>query len=418
MFMSHVIGGMVTNDRMRTALGLSKAEAERMRKTAEIASAAKTDFLSNMSHELRTPLTSILGYSEILAASGDINDTSKGYIVRIHLAGKILLGTINDILDFTRIGSGEIELDPTPCDVVALASEVVAVSMIQATTKGVGLRLDVKTTPPGRLMLDELRLRQILLNLVANAVKFTPIGEVVLHLDYSEGDNRLACVVSDTGIGIPEDRLTRLFKRFSQVDASTTRTFGGTGLGLAICKGLVDKMGGEIGVESVVDQGSRFHFAIPAPPCVEHAAHAIECEVDSDLLRYARVLVVDDNPEITDLIRVLLEARGANVAVADDGDSALLACDDDRFDVILTDLHMPKMDGLQLAGAIRGRGDANSAIPIIAITADAAAQPSGDFDGLILKPITPSILVQTLCDQLRIPSPVNANSQRDERVAS
>ena len=386
-------------------LGLQLAEAgednRRLAEQAMAASEAKTDFLSNMSHELRTPLTSILGYSELLGQRREIDGDSKLYVDRIYLAGKILLGTVNDILDFSRIGAGEMEFDPIACDPRAIVDDVIRVAELQAAAKGLELRLELSEPHPPCLMLDEIRFRQILLNLVSNAVKFTDAGMVVVSLAYDAEAGRLLASVRDTGIGIPEARLNRLFRRFSQVDASTTRTFGGTGLGLAICKGLVEGMGGEIGVESVSGQGSRFWFNIPV--VVGEALIDVRTGDESlaNALRYARILLVDDNAMVVDLVRHVLITHGAEVAIAKDGESAIAVCARQRFDLILTDLHMPRMTGADLARAIREGASANADVPIVGLTADLSARAAQSFNAVLTKPIDPRALVTTIRDQLQ-----------------
>ena len=227
-----------------TAQRRVEAELRQARDAAEQAAVVKAEFLANMSHELRTPLTSILGFTSLAAAESDMPDTVRRYIERVTIASKALLTLVNDVLDFSKLEAGEIRLAPRPVDLPQLSREVMDLFSQQAAAKGVGLKLDLAEDIPPAVALDADRVRQVLINLVGNAVKFTSEGEVRLELGYDPASEQLSVAVTDTGPGIDADRCSQLFQRFSQVDGSSTRTFGGTGLGLAICKGLIEAMGG------------------------------------------------------------------------------------------------------------------------------------------------------------------------------
>jgi len=241
---------------------------------ADAANKAKGDFLATMSHELRTPLTSILGFSELLREQPDISEQSSRFIDRVVGASRVLLSLVNDILDFSKIEMGKVEITPQAMSPAALCAAVLELIAPQADAKGLQRAFQADGGIPHRVLADAGRLQQILLNLLGNAAKFTEAGEIVLRMGYAREAQRLRFVVSDSGPGIAPEGIARLFRRFSQIDGSTTRSHGGTGLGLAICKGLVDAMGGEIGVDSELDRGSDFWFEIPAPPAEDAAADA------------------------------------------------------------------------------------------------------------------------------------------------
>jgi PAS domain S-box-containing protein len=367
------------------------------RNEAEAAAAVKGEFLANMSHELRTPLTSVLGFARLVDDEPDLSPDARRFIGRVLSGGKALLTTINDILDFSKLEAGQLELKLEPVAPDQIIDEVLDLFSLEADAKGVALRAEGLARLPSDLMIDSGRLRQVLLNLIGNAVKFTEAGAITVTAGYDDADHRLHLAVADTGPGIAAEDVDLLFRRFSQVDAGLTRKHGGTGLGLAICKGLVEAMGGQIGVVSVPGQGACFSFDIFAPYAVGLEIQAASEAAVSLLPPACRVLIVDDNPANRELVNAILTAMGAEVAEAVDGEEGVAAAAAQPFDAILMDLRMPRLDGAQAALRIRGEGGLNATTPIIAFSADARpGGPGGIFDGSVSKPMTAANLVDTL----------------------
>jgi len=236
------------------------------RDAANAAAQAKSDFLANMSHELRTPLTAVIGFAGLLGARTDLEPGPRRFVEKIRSASQALLATINDVLDFSKLEAGQVEIHPEPVDAGRLVEGVAGVLEQQARAKNVALTVKIGAGVPGELLLDPDRVRQVLMNLVGNAVKFTEAGSISVLADYDAETGAFGVRVTDTGAGLTEEQQQQLFKRFSQVDGSSTRRHGGTGLGLAICKGLVEAMGGRIGVESTPGEGATFWFVLPAKP--------------------------------------------------------------------------------------------------------------------------------------------------------
>lgn len=367
---------------------------EQARAAAEASANAKTDFLANMSHELRTPLTSVLGFSRLIKEQPELSTNTRRFVDRVLNAGAALLATVNDILDFSKLEAGQIEVKRQPASPLAVLSQTVELFGVQAEEKGLAMRLEIAEGFPETVMLDADRLRQVLLNLVGNAVKFTEAGEVRVQASYH--DDALDIAVIDTGAGIAPELQARLFQRFSQVDASATRSHGGTGLGLAICKGLVAAMGGEIGLISDVGRGARFHFSIPAPKAATIVLPQ-DAEIGRALPVGCRVLVADDNTANLDLVGAVLRGLGVEVTTAGDGQSAVDIAAGAPFDAILLDLRMLGLDGPATASVIRRGGGANAEVPILAFSADVTSPlDTALFDGLIAKPIDAGALLIAL----------------------
>jgi PAS domain S-box-containing protein len=376
------------------ALAAARAEAE-------AAAAVKGEFMANMSHEIRTPLTAVIGFSGLLAQRPDLDEISQRYVQRVSSAGQALLAIVNDVLDFSKLEAGQVEITPRPVSPLAVAQDALALFAPQADTKGLWLECQAEGDLPERVMIDPDRVRQVLLNLVGNAIKFTGQGAVRLFVGYDPEAARLRMRVEDTGEGISAEQQTKLFQRFSQVDASSTRRHGGTGLGLAICKGLTEAMGGGIAVSSVPGEGTVFSFHVAAQVAVGLGGESPDLapETNGRSLEGVRVLVVDDNSVNRELARTVLEHMGAEVAEASGGRGAIEAAAVEPFDCILMDLRMPGVSGIDALGEIRDRPGPNQDVPILAFTADSdLGLLRGDhgFDGLVSKPIMAAGLVEAV----------------------
>jgi PAS domain S-box-containing protein len=353
-------------------------ELRRARRDAEAAARAKSEFVANMSHEIRTPLNGVLGISSFLEEETLPQDIREmGRLIRT--SGEMLRRVVDDVLDFSKIESGKLELENEPFSLQESLEWSIGIFRKAALDKQIELKLTVEEKVPRRLVGDATRIRQVLTNLINNAVKFTERGCIQVHVGAANGCNppdeentpcRLRVEVADSGVGIPPDRIDRLFQSFSQVDASTNRRFGGTGLGLAICKRLVEMMGGEICVESKLGSGSRFTFTLPlmvAAPQLQPPRKIVHATNPK------RVLIVEDNVINQIVIKRMLERFGHTVDIAPDGDAAVRLVQETAYDLLLTDVNMPGIDGLRAARWIRTLSDAHARLPIVALTASATA---------------------------------------------
>jgi signal transduction histidine kinase/ActR/RegA family two-component response regulator len=381
--------------RLQALLVRGQTQARAAEARAQMANQAKSDFLATMSHEIRTPLNSILGFAALVADDESLSPENRRRLDLVGRAGRSLADLVNDLLDFSKVEAGRLDLSLSavrPADLLADAAAIVAPS---ADAKGLDLevRVDVRGAgdPEAAFALDEVRLRQVLLNLLSNAVKFTAQGRVNARLVLGPEPAALRFEVSDTGIGIADDVQARLFQRFSQADSSISRRFGGTGLGLAISKALVRQMGGDIGVESEVGQGSTFWITLTAAPA-ELSAPGAAAGAEVSGAACVRVLLVDDHPMNRELGEALLTLAGCAVSTAEDGEQAVDAARHGGFDIILMDVHMPGMDGLAATRAIRALPGAAGAVPIVALTADVRADQvarcrAAGMDDHVAKPI-------------------------------
>jgi two-component system sensor histidine kinase/response regulator len=346
--------------RLTTALQVASEEALANARKAEEASIAKSQFLANMSHEIRTPMNGVLGMTDLLLET-DLTPRQRRISETVHHSGELLLSVINDILDFSKGEASKVRLECIEVDLVGIVEDVLSLLAERAQRKGLELACRLSEDLPAAVRADPGRLRQILTNLVGNAIKFTERGEVVMGVEVvgaQAGRVQVRFEVRDTGIGIAPGARSSLFEPFQQADASTTRRYGGTGLGLAICRQLVSLMGGEIGFESEEGRGSRFFFSVP----FERVVAAAVSPPAADAAPGMRVLVVDDNATNREILQHRLLSWGARTGVASDGAAALrelerAARDGAPYALALLDMHMPGMDGLALAREIRARAE-------------------------------------------------------------
>jgi two-component system, sensor histidine kinase len=341
---------------------------------ADEANRAKSDFLAVMSHEIRTPLNAVMGFASLLSETR-LDEAQRNYLGTITSEGKRLSSLINDILDFTKIEEGRLLLERLPFAPVETVHEILRLLSARANEKNIDLRFEAQIAGPLLVAGDPLRFRQILLNLVDNAIKFTPRGAVTIFLHWTppsrlDAQGSLSVRVRDTGIGIPETKLKTLFQMFVQADSSTTRRYGGTGLGLAICQRLVTLMGGKLSAKSEPGAGSEFAFTLPLTPVVlpaDPVAPTPELAIKST--RPPRVLVVDDMETNRFLLEVFLRRNGFEPQLAAGGEEAIRLTREKQFDAILMDLQMPDMDGLTATKRIRDAEPPGRRTLIIALTA-------------------------------------------------
>ena len=378
---------------------------EAARNAAELANRTKDQFLAVVSHELRTPMNGILGMLDLLN-DDQLDRRHKDKVEVARQSAQSLLGLLDDILGFSRMQSGRIDLDPVETDPTELVASAARLVEPSAREKGLAFRWTTAPGLPERLLLDPDRLRQVLLNLLGNAIKFTETGEVTVHVRAgdlrSDGRRLLHVEVSDSGIGIPAEARARIFEPFVQADNRIGRRFGGTGLGLAICRQVVEAMEGTISVDSAEGIGSRFSVVLPCGLPDGTAASVAAAPVAS--LPPLSVLVADDNGVNREVARLLLERLGATVTVTADGPSAIEACRT-PFDLILLDIEMPGMDGYETARAIRDGDSVNARTPIVALTAHVGEQyksmsGTSGMQGFITKPLRLSSLAREIASAI------------------
>jgi PAS domain S-box-containing protein len=386
----------------------SLEELKKAKEAAEAANRAKSAFLAHMSHEIRTPMNAVIGMTE-LALDTELTAEQREYLTMVRDSGKSLLTLINDILDFSKIEAGKLNLDVAEFSLREMIGETIKILELRARQKGLALSSRILPGVPDAVHGDQGRLRQILWNLIDNAIKFTSRGEVGLRIEVESQSESEVCLhfsVSDTGIGVPADKQELIFEAFAQADNSTTRKFGGTGLGLSISSRLVSLMGGQITVESESNQGSMFHFTAhfglqkaAASKAIAAAGSAMpavkKAPVSADARRPLRVLLVEDNTLNQILAERLVRRRGDEIVVTSNGYEALAAFERTPFDLVLMDIQMPEMSGIDVTAAIRKREkekENGERVPIIATTASAMKEDkelcfAAGMDAYLSKPI-------------------------------
>ena len=413
----------------------SHAQLEKSKNSAEAASAAKSAFLANMSHEIRTPLSSILGFSELLRRGVHSQEERKHYLDTISSSGQHLLTLINDILDLSKIEAGRMECEFIRCSPHDIFSSVLSILRVPAREKGLTLDCKWITPAPETIVTDPARLRQLLMNLTANAIKFTESGSIQIRAAVypDRAEPRLYCEIEDTGIGIESTNLERIFFPFDQADNSITRKYGGTGLGLAICRHIAKELGGEVTVKSNPGRGSVFYVRVNSGPLdgiplMKYAfSEAIESAPRQDWTRSpkytlpgSRILLVDDGEANRQLISLVLTEAGATVTCASNGQEAVELASQESFELILMDMQMPVMDGYTATRTLRSQG---LEVPILALTAHAMRGEqerclAAGCTGYLSKPVQIDRLVEAVAVATQFVAPQQRATPAAESDAS
>ncbi len=399
LYMSHLVVAVRQSSSTTGALKSARDAEQSARRKAEVASAAKSDFLAVVSHEIRTPMNAVISAANLLRRTR-LDSQQREHVSMLIDAGDVLMGLLNDVLDFSKIEAGKMELESADMVVRDRLSTVVRIWEPRAMANGVRLKVRIAPDVPAAVRTDPLRVQQILFNLMSNAVKFTQDGEIRIAVSWFDG--RLVVAVTDTGCGIPADRLGQIFNSFEQADVGTTRRYGGTGLGLSISRKLAELMGGSLTVESTDGEGSTFTLSLPVIAVQSAAATPVRTVETVGSLAGRSILAADDHEVNRRILQLLLEPHGCSLTLVENGAEALEAASSQRFDAILMDMQMPVMDGLEATRHIRA-GEVNGATPVIALTANAldvhrAAWDAAGVHAFLTKPIDPVMLATTLAE--------------------
>lgn len=400
LYVAHLVAAIRQNSKTTQALRDAGELAQTERRKAEVASAAKSDFLAVISHEIRTPMNAVMTAANLLRRTR-LDRDQRDHVDMLIDAGDVLLGLLNDVLDFSKIEAGKMQMEAADLELKGKLAAMVRLWEGRAAANGVRMKLNLASDLPATVRTDPLRFQQIVFNLLSNAVKFTAEGHITL--DAAWAGDRLEIAVTDTGCGIPAARLTRVFDGFEQAEAGTTRRFGGTGLGLTISRRLAELMGGTLTAESVEGEGSTFRFSLPVAVVGEarpSAPFAPRPQAAPVSLAGRSILAADDHEVNRKILRLLLEPHGCRLTLVENGAEAVEAAAVERFDAVLMDMQMPIMDGLEATRRIRG-GGANADTPVIALTANAmdvhrAAWDAAGVYAFLTKPIDAVLLAETL----------------------
>jgi signal transduction histidine kinase/ActR/RegA family two-component response regulator len=406
LYMTHLVVTVRQSSSTTGALQSARDAEKSARRKAEVASAAKSDFLAVVSHEIRTPMNAVISAANLLRRTR-LDSQQREHVSMLIDAGDVLMGLLNDVLDFSKIEAGKMELESADMVVRDRLSTIVRLWEPRALANGVRLKMRIAPDVPAAVRTDPLRVQQILFNLMSNAVKFTHEGEIRIEASWTDG--RLNMAVTDTGCGIPADRLGQIFNSFEQADVGTTRRYGGTGLGLAISRKLAELMGGSLSVQSVDGEGSTFVLSLPMTAVENAPAQPVRAVETSGSLAGRSILAADDHEVNRRILQLLLEPHGCRLTLVENGAEALEAASGQRFDAILMDMQMPVMDGLEATRRIRA-GEVNGDTPVIALTANAldvhrAAWDAAGVHAFLTKPIDPVLLATTLAQACAVERP-------------
>lgn len=406
LYMSHLVVTVRQSSSTTREMQEARDAALDARGKAEVANAAKSDFLAVVSHEIRTPMNAVISAANLLKSTR-LDMRQAEHVDMLIDAGDVLMGLLNDVLDVSKIEAGKMELETADMVVRDRLTALGRLWEPRAEANNIRMTWQIAPEVPHCVRTDPLRFQQILFNLMSNAVKFTRDGDIVVSVDWADGV--LAVAVADSGCGIPVDRLDHVFNSFEQADAGTTRRYGGTGLGLSISRKLAEVMGGSLTVASVEGEGSTFTLELPLTVVSAQRADAVQAPIDVSILANRSILAADDHPVNRRILSLLLEPYDCRLTLVEDGAEALERALHEPFDVILMDMQMPVMDGLEASRRIR-LGGPNRDTPVIALTANAmdthrAAWGAIGVHAFLTKPINPMLLAVTLaeaCGQARV----------------